>query len=153
MRSSGIHHVDLVVSDIERGLAFYGDVLGALGWMPPFTVTGERGETIHYLRGPGCTLGLRAAPDGPSSLPVDRYRVGLHHLCFEASSVERVEAAAARVRAHRCRITDGPREMPEYGRGYVVMFFRDPDGLKLEIGFDGRERGVPDHVGGPGVAR
>jgi catechol 2,3-dioxygenase-like lactoylglutathione lyase family enzyme len=153
MRSSGIHHVDLVVSDMDAALAFYGDVLGALGWEPPFNVAGERGETIHYLRGPGCTLGLRAAPDGPSGLPVDRYRVGLHHLCFEAPSPERLEAAVERVRAHRCRITDGPREMPEYGRGYVVVFLRDPDGLKLEICFDGRDRGVPDDVDGPGWGR
>jgi catechol 2,3-dioxygenase-like lactoylglutathione lyase family enzyme len=146
MRSSGIHHVDLVVSDIERALDFYGDVLGAIGWEPPFTAAGERGETIHYLRGPGSTLGLRTAPGGPTGLPVDRYRVGLHHVCFEAPSAELLEAAAERVRHHGCRITDGPREMPEYGRGYLVMFARDPDGLKLEISFDGRERGVPDEV-------
>jgi glyoxylase I family protein len=152
MRSSGIHHVDLVVSDIQRALDFYGDVLGELGWEAPFTTPRERGETIHYLRGPGSTLGLRAAPGGPTGLPVDRYRIGLHHLCFEAPSAERLEAAAERIRQHACRITDGPREMPEYGQGYLVVFARDPDGLKLEISFDGRERGVPDQVAGQ-VAR
>ncbi len=153
MRSSGIHHVDLVVSDVERALEFYGEVLGALGWEPPFTAPGERGETIHYLRGPGSTLGLREAPGGPGGLPVDRYRVGLHHLCFEAPSPEAVTAAAERLSDRGGRITDGPREMPEYGRGYLVVFARDPDGLKLEISFDARERGVPDEAPGPGVRR
>lgn len=152
MRSSGIHHVDLVVSDVERALAFYGDVLGALGWCPPFTATGERGEPIHYMRGPGCTLGLREAPGGPSGLPVDRYRVGLHHLCFEAPSPKGLMTAVERVRAHGCPITDGPREMPEYGHGYTAAFCRDPDGLKLEISVDARERGVPDDAGGPAVS-
>jgi glyoxylase I family protein len=152
VRSSGIHHVDLVVSNIERALAFYGDVLGALGWEPPFTVRGERGETIHYHRGPGCTLGLREAPGGASGLPVDRYRVGLHHLCLEAPSADSLLAAVERVRAHGCRITTAPREMPEYGRGYSAAFVRDPDGLKLELSFDGRGRGVPDDVAGPSVS-
>ena len=153
MRSSGIHHVDLVVSDLGPALEFYGEVLGALGWEPPFTTPGERGETIHYLRGPGSTLGLREAAGGPSGLPVDRYRVGLHHLCFEAPSPETLNAAAGRVRDRGGRITDGPREMPEYGRGYLVVFARDPDGLKLEVSFDARERGVPDDVPGAGVRR
>ena len=32
MRSSGIHHVDLVVSSIERSLPFYRELLGPLGF-------------------------------------------------------------------------------------------------------------------------
>jgi catechol 2,3-dioxygenase-like lactoylglutathione lyase family enzyme len=31
-RSTGIHHVDLVVSDLGRSLAFYRAVLEPLGW-------------------------------------------------------------------------------------------------------------------------
>ena len=28
----GVHHVDLAVSDVERSLAFYLELLGPLGW-------------------------------------------------------------------------------------------------------------------------
>nr|MBA2383462.1 VOC family protein [Actinomycetota bacterium] len=75
MRSTGIHHVDLVVSSIERSLPFYRDLLGPLGYHRISEVEGERGETIWYFGGPGSSLGLRQAQ---SLGGLDRYRVGLH---------------------------------------------------------------------------
>lgn len=133
MRSSGVHHVDLVVSDLERSLGFYRALLGPLGWHGVSQAPGERGETIQYLYGPGSSVGLRQAPDPAAALPVDRYRVGLHHLCFEASSRALVDEAAERLRRLGAPITDGPREFPEYRPGYYAVFFADPDGLKLEL--------------------
>ena len=133
MRSTGIHHVDLVVSDLERSLVFYRSLLGPLGWHGVSEAPGERGETIHYLYGPGSSIGLRQAPGNPSGEPVDRYRVGLHHVCLEAFSSEALEAAAVRLRELGATITDGPREFPEYRPGYTAVFFTDPDGLKLEL--------------------
>ena len=97
MRSTGVHHVDLVVSDIGRSLAFYRGVLGPLGWHGLHEIPGEQGETIHYIHGPGSTVGLRQAPDGAASLPVDRYRVGMHHVCFEAATRELLYASARRI--------------------------------------------------------
>ena len=133
MRSTGVHHVDLVVSDLERSLAFYRTILGPLGWHGVHDVRGERGETIHYLHGPGTSIGLRQAPDGTSSLPVDRYRVGLHHLSFEAATLAELEETAARLGELDAKITDGPKEFPEYRPGYHALFFEDPDGIKLEL--------------------
>ena len=133
MRSTGIHHVDLVVSDLEQSLAFYRELLVPLGWHGVSHTPGERGETIHYLYGPGSTIGLRQAPGPAAGLPVDRYRIGLHHLCLEAASREALEDAAARLRRLGATITDGPREFPEYRPGYHAVFFLDPDGLKLEL--------------------
>ena len=77
MRSCGVHHVDLVVSSIERSLPFYRDLLGPLGWHGVSEVEGDRGETIWYLWGPGSSIGLREAQ---TEGRYDRYRVGLHHL-------------------------------------------------------------------------
>jgi glyoxylase I family protein len=133
VRSSGVHHVDLVVSDVERSLHFYSELLGPLGWHGVSTAPGERGETIRYLYGPGSSLGLRQAPDPENGLPVDRYRIGLHHLCFEIPNPSALDAAADRLRALGARITDGPREFPEYRPGYHALFFEDPDGIKLEL--------------------
>jgi catechol 2,3-dioxygenase-like lactoylglutathione lyase family enzyme len=80
VRSTGIHHVDLVVSDLDRSLAFYRSLLEPLGWHGVSQSPGERGETIHYLYGPGSSVGLRQAPQPAADVPVDRYKVGLHHL-------------------------------------------------------------------------
>jgi len=61
VRSTGVHHVDLVVSAIERSLPFYTELLGPLGYNRVGEVEGERGETIWYLSGPGTSVGLRRA--------------------------------------------------------------------------------------------
>ena len=133
MRSTGVHHVDLVVSDIEQALRFYRGVFGPLGWHGVHEIPGERGETIHYVHGPGSTIGLRQAPDGAATLPVDRYRVGMHHVCMEAATKELLYAAAERITALGGTISEGPRHFPEYREGYHAIFFFDPDGIKLEL--------------------
>jgi catechol 2,3-dioxygenase-like lactoylglutathione lyase family enzyme len=131
MRSSGVHHVDLVVSSIERSLPFYRDLLGPLGWHGLTEVEGERGETIWYLWGPGCSIGLRQAQT-PSEEGYDRYRVGLHHLAVEAASRGVVNERADWVRGQGLEIESGPEEY-WYSPGYYAVFFYDPDGLKLEL--------------------
>ena len=131
MRSSGFHHLDIVVSSIERSLPFYRDLLSPLGWHGLGEVEGERGETIHYLSTPGSSLGLREATT-PIDGPYDRYRVGLHHVAFEAPSRAAVDERSEWLRAHEVEIESGP-EPYGYLPGYYAVFFYDPDGLKLEL--------------------
>ena len=130
MRSAGVHHVDLVVSSIERSLRFYQGLLGPLGYHRVGEVEGERGETIWYLSGPGTAIGLREAQAG--SELYDRYRVGLHHLAFEAESRAQVQEIAEWVRSQPVEIESEPQEYT-YMPGYFAFFFYDPDGMKLEI--------------------
>ena len=130
MRSAGIHHIDLVVSSIERSLPFYRDLLGPLGWHRIGEVEGERGETIWYIFGPGSSVGLREAQS--ASEEADRYRVGLHHVAFEASSRAAVDDRAHWLRERGEEIESGPEEY-SYQPGYYAVFFYDPDGIKLEI--------------------
>lgn len=129
MRSSGVHHVDLAVSSVERSLPFYRDLLGPLGFHRIAEVEGERGETIWSLEGPGSALGLRQAREIGG---VDRYRVGLHHLAFEAVSRAVVDERHDWLVARGAEIETPPSEYA-YAPGYYAVFFYDPDGLKLEI--------------------
>jgi catechol 2,3-dioxygenase-like lactoylglutathione lyase family enzyme len=131
MRTSGVHHVDLVVSSIERSLPFYRELLAPLGFHRIGEVEGERGETIWYLSGPGSSIGLREA-QSEREQPLDRYQVGLHHLALEASSRAAVDERAAWLRSHGAEIESGPEEYG-YSPGYYAVFFFDPDGIKLEI--------------------
>ena len=130
MRSTGVHHVDLVVSSIERSLPFYTELLGPLGFHSVSEVEGERGETIWYIGGPGTAIGLREAQS--ESDPYDRYRVGLHHLALEASSRAAVDDRAEWLRSQGAEIESEPQEYG-YMPGYYAVFFYDPDGIKLEI--------------------
>jgi catechol 2,3-dioxygenase-like lactoylglutathione lyase family enzyme len=131
MRSTGVHHVDLVVSSIERSLPFYRDLLAPLGFHRIGEVEGERGETIWYIGGSGSSIGLREAQTQAAE-PYDRYRIGLHHLAFEASSRAGVDERAKWLRNQGAEIESEPQEYG-YMPGYYAVFFFDPDGIKLEI--------------------
>ena len=126
----GIHHVDLVVSSIERSLPFYRELLAPLGWHGISEVEGERGETIWYLSRRESSIGLREAQSEPRD--VDRYAVGLHHLAIEAVSRAAVDERAEWLRANGALLESEPQEYT-YLPGYYAVFFYDPDGLKLEI--------------------
>src|SRR4051812_20273603 len=102
-----IDHVDLVVSDLDRSLTFYRDLLRPLGFDREESITGERGERVVYLgRGPAA-IGLRAAQSGGA---VDRYAVGMHHLALPVSSREVVDERAAWLRSVGAEIESGPAE-------------------------------------------
>lgn len=126
----GVHHVDLVVSSIERSLPFYRDLLGPLGWHRVSEVEGERSETIWYLEGPACSIGLREAQT--QSGPYDRYSLGLHHLAFDVTSRAVVDERAEWLVRAGVLLESEPQEYT-YSPGYYAVFFYDPDGLKLEI--------------------
>jgi len=129
MPSNGVHHVDLVVSSIERSLPFYRELLGPLGYNRIGEVEGERGETIWYLGGAGCAVGLREAQSEGGG---DRYRIGLHHLAFGAASREVVLERYEWVVGRGAALESPPREY-DYMPEYYAFFFYDPDEIKLEI--------------------
>jgi glyoxylase I family protein len=125
-----IDHVDLVVSDLGRSLHFYRELLAPLGYDRLSPITGERGERVVYVSHPdGDAIGLR---ERQSEGEVDRYAVGLHHLALRCPSREAVDERAAFLRATGAEVESGPAEY-DYSPGYYAVFFRDPDGLKLEL--------------------
>src|SRR4051794_29097407 len=124
-----IDHVDLVVSDLDRSLTFYRDLLRPLGFDREESITGERGERVVYVGRGSVAIGLRAAR---SSQAVDRYSVGLHHLALPVSSRAVVDERAEWLRSVGAAIESAPAEC-DYAPGYYAVFFYDPDGLKLEL--------------------
>ena len=66
MPAKGLHHVDLAVSDVERSLAFYLELLGQLGWEVARRYPTYRGtEEVVYLGPPDDPrFGLRPADGG-----------------------------------------------------------------------------------------
>ena len=130
MRSTGVHHVDLVVSSIERSLPFYRDLLGPLGYHRISEVEGERGETIWYFGGPGSSLGLRAGAEPRRARPLPG-RPPPRRASRRARgrpSTSGTTGSSARARRSRAR-----RGSTATSPGYYAVFFYDPDGIKLEI--------------------
>jgi catechol 2,3-dioxygenase-like lactoylglutathione lyase family enzyme len=130
----GIHHLDLVVSDLERSLAFYRDLLGPLGYVREGGIEGERGERVVYLGhiATDAAIGLRERQSNAHAIPYDRYAVGVHHIAFGAPSRDVVDERAAWLRERGATIESEPAEY-DYIAGYYAVFFSDPDGIKLEI--------------------
>jgi glyoxylase I family protein len=129
-----IHHLDLVVTSLERSLTFYRELLGPMGFVREGAIRGERGEVVVYLSRTvgGGSIGLREAQSDAHAVPYDRYAVGVHHVAFTAFSRGMVDERAAWLREQNVPIESGPEEY-DYIPGYYALFFADPDGIKLEI--------------------
>jgi glyoxylase I family protein len=130
----GIDHLDLVVTDLERSLAFYRGLLAPLGYARETAIAGERGERVIYLgreAGSG-SLGLRELQSDAHAVPYDRYAVGVHHIAFAATSRAVVDERARWLAEQAVTIESGPEEYG-YVPGYYAVFFYDPDGVKLEV--------------------
>lgn len=127
---SGVHHFDLVVSDLHRSLEFYRALLAPLGYVKATEIIGERGERVVYLGGPGLvSFSLRQAQTAGAH---DRYRAGIHHVAFAAESRALVNERVDWARERGLPIENNPKEY-DYLPGYYAGFFYDPDGIKLEI--------------------
>jgi glyoxylase I family protein len=129
-----VHHLDLVVTSLERSVPFYQELLG---WWDSVEIKGERGERVVYIgppniRGSEALLGLRELQSQPESLPYDRYGLGVHHIAFTASSREEVDERAVWLAKQGSEIESAPKEY-DYTPGYYALFFYDPDGIKLEL--------------------
>ena len=135
MPGRGIQHVDLAVSDVERSLAFYTELLGPLGLEEEERYPTYRGtEEVVYLSFGDEWLGLRPADGGTYRY----YGVGLEHLAFEVDTEEEVDAAHERCMRRGDRIHHPPEEDSDIP-GYYAFFVFDPDGFRIEVFTPGPE--------------
>ena len=140
-----IHHLGLTVSDIERSIHFYRDVLGMtlVGRRPRVTAdyiskqTGYEGLELNVAS-------FRVRDDSKQSLEVVQYlnnegppgepatnRSGSSHLCLLVddlrSCYDDLSAQGVRFKSEPVTITAGPNE------GGLVVYLYDPDGYALEM--------------------
>jgi catechol 2,3-dioxygenase-like lactoylglutathione lyase family enzyme len=129
-----IDHLDLVVSELDRSLRFYTELLRPLGYVNHSEIEGERGERVVYIGRPGLhgSVSIRERQSKSREIPYDRYDLGVHHIAFAATSREMVDERAEWLRSQGATIESGPEEYG-YTPGYYAVFFHDPDGIKLEL--------------------
>ena len=66
---------------------------------------------------------------------------GLHHLCLKAETPRMVDDvhdfldAAESCTTYSVGIICKPKLYPQYAPDYYAVFFRDPDGIKLEVAY------------------
>jgi catechol 2,3-dioxygenase-like lactoylglutathione lyase family enzyme len=142
-------HVNIVVSDIERSVRFYAQVLGLRrgfettlegAWIE--RVTGLAGAHAHcvFMETDAGAGGVRIellryfSPSGvvveANALP---HTVGLRHLAF---TVDDLAALVARLRSSGVALVSEPVEVP-FAVGTLgrkkLCYFHDPDGTLLEV--------------------
>lgn len=124
---TGIHHLELTVSDLERSVRWYQEVLGL-----EEARRMDKGFLEVVMLRSGTMLVVLVRHVGNDADPPDRFderRIGLDHVGFAVPSPDAVEAWAARLDGlgvARSEVKDGA--LP----GSRLVVFRDPDGIQFE---------------------
>jgi catechol 2,3-dioxygenase-like lactoylglutathione lyase family enzyme len=128
-KRGNIRHVEINVSNFERSKAFYQGFLSWVGFKQIVGgknfagwSNGEAGIFVTYLE--------RYKDSG-----FHRAHVGLNHIAFRAKSkadVDRLHTEFLVPRSIKV-LYGGPKEYPEYRKGYYSVYFEDPDRIKLEF--------------------
>ena len=123
VRTPGVHHLALRVTDLARARVFYLDRLGfpLLLDSPELFLFGA-GATAIAVRGP--------APETDAADRFSPFRVGLDHVALACESVDELHRVADALAAAGVEQT-GVITDAVLGKPYVA--FRDPDGIKWEL--------------------
>lgn len=121
IRASGMNHVTLRISDLERSLPFYLDILG-------MTLV-HRGNKDVYLEWGSAWICLLERPQlQVLTEDVGSERAGMDHLAFSIAEAD-FQEAAEKLRETGTPIVRGPLYR---GGGWSINFL-DPDGIELEL--------------------
>lgn len=128
----GLHHVTLVASNAQRTVDFYTRVLGLR--LVKTTVNFDDPGSYHLYfaderGGPGTVITFFEWPNAPRGRPGIG---GTHHVALRVSDRD------ALLRWKRRLVDLGMRVIGPYDRHYFTsIYFRDPDGVILEIATEG----------------
>jgi len=140
-----LHHLGLTVSDIERSIVFYRDLLGmTLIRRRPHVDNDYVGLQTGYAGVVLNVASFKVSPDSLQSMEIVQYmnhigdvadtatnRPGNSHLCFTVDDLNACHAdlkgKGVRFKSDPVTITAGPNA------GGLVAYFYDPDGYTLEL--------------------
>ena len=119
-------HVGLSVTDLDRSLAFYQDVLD----LELIQAADHEGQRFAFL-GAGGRLFLTLWQQSRNAF--EPWHSGLHHLALQLPTLDAVQAVEAKLRARGVTPRyDGVVPHRE-GADSAALFFTDPDGIRLEV--------------------
>jgi lactoylglutathione lyase len=144
MKVEGLYHVGFTVSDIERSIEFYRDVLG-LTVHRRWRGTAEYLSRITGFPGVQLEIALMKSADGGALLELLQYvthpappteretnRPGNGHVCFNVSDIR---AACKELHQRGVRMmSEEPVEITAgTHQGAYAVYLRDPDGFTVEL--------------------
>ncbi len=116
-----LDHIVILLSDLEKGMAFYETLLPLIGF--------HKTRDHVYGSAEGIYLDFRQAVD--SEYSYHRFAPGLNHIGFSAPNLEAIKTI-------RAKMSQAGFEVPEIQRfdGGQAIFLKDDDGMRIEIGWD-----------------
>ena len=141
---SGLHHTCYTVSDLDRSLAFYRDVLGCevlaeqekeRGYLAAIVGYPDAHVRMAHLRAPGSDHVIELfeylTPRGERA-DVEPRNVGASHLCF---LVDDLPALYEELRGRGVESFVSPPVEVDTGinRGGYALYLTDPDGIAVEL--------------------
>lgn len=124
--TGGVHHFRLTVTNVDRSVSFYTQLLG-------FTKLMDL-DPGAFLSNGKVGLGIGPHPRPDQAIEGDRFdenRVGLDHMSFEVSSRAALDEAG-RILDQRGIAHSEVRDLGE-AFGICILVFRDPDNVQLEL--------------------
>lgn len=137
----GVHHVAIIVEDMERSLKFYRDVLG-LEFLKDYTNSGPVAVETLGLENPSQRIVLLRAGNDETLVELCQYMspvgrpqrsdikendIGVRHLCLQVGDIQEIYE---RLVVDGIKFTSRPVVQAS---GVICAFFRDPDGNSLEL--------------------
>lgn len=129
-----IHHLGLTVTDVEASADWYSTVLGFVRIDEYTSPDGARRKVFLGHDSLPVRLGLCQHTTAPAER-FDETRPGLDHLAFAVHDVAELRDWEARLLAHDVRYT--PAVPANTLEGSLVLVFRDPDNIQLELVAEG----------------
>jgi len=126
VKTGGVHHARITVTDPARSRQFYTGLLG-------FEVMMDFPDGVLVTNG-SIFLGLRTAPDATKASAGDRFdpnRVGLDHLALSVGSKADLETAREQATAQGVPCGEIVDFGPQFG--FYVLMLHDPDGIQIEL--------------------
>jgi catechol 2,3-dioxygenase-like lactoylglutathione lyase family enzyme len=136
---TSIAHTAISVSDMERSLAFYRDLLGMKVVMDVEATTKKLGVIVGLPEAQARIVMLdagnqqielfqyRAPVGGPMSKDLRQCDNGLTHIAFNVTDLD---GLCAKMKSSRVEFYSDPQIM---GKEMKVVYFKDPDGVTLEL--------------------
>jgi catechol 2,3-dioxygenase-like lactoylglutathione lyase family enzyme len=131
--AGSLNHLRLSVRDPAASERFYDALLSELGWVQiPRDDEGRAWERRDATAGAQWLILTAVVAEHRNAPPQAVGAPGFHHLALNAADREQVHRVHQVLLALDAEILDAPSEYDDDPDCYAV-FFRDPDGLKLEV--------------------
>ena len=125
-----IGHIILNVKNFNDSELFYDKILTEMGFEIDYVSEGDFAIMKSYKQGEH-NLYIRFDRTKKSEEFVRN--VGLDHLAFELKSETEVDKIYELIKKLNVKITREPKKYPEYTESYYAFYFRDPNGIPLEV--------------------